>query len=89
MVVLLLELWLLLGCDQGWIQEFFVGGSNLKKLEKITAAAVGRAENWWFFLCFYAYFEKIGKKSWKKLEKILKNLSGVLPWVYKYSNQDQ
>ena len=29
----------------GWIQEFLMGGDNLKKLEKMTSAAVGRAEN--------------------------------------------
>ena len=34
-----------LGFAQGWIQEFFVGGANLKKLEKMTSAAVGRTEN--------------------------------------------
>ena len=30
---------------QGWIQEFFVVGANLKKMEKMTSAAVGRAKN--------------------------------------------
>ena len=74
---------------QGWIQEFFVGGDNLKKLEKMTSAAVGRAENWWFFLCFYAYLEKIGKKSWKNWKKSWKKFSGggdasphPPPWIH-------
>ena len=32
--------------EQGWIQEFYVGGgADLKKLEKMTCAGVGRAEN--------------------------------------------
>ena len=31
--------------EEGWIQEFFVGGANLKKLEKMTSAVVGRAKN--------------------------------------------
>ena len=30
---------------RGGSRNFFVGGANLKKLEKMTSAAVGRAEN--------------------------------------------
>ena len=60
--------------QQGWIQKFFVGGSNLKKLEKTTSAAVGRAKIDDFSYVFMHILKKIGGKILKKLEKILKKV---------------
>ena len=62
--------------DSGVDPGIFLGGANLKKLEKMTSADICRAEDWWSFFCFYAYLEKIGKKSWKNWKKSWKNFSG-------------
>ena len=65
----------ILSLGQGWIQEFFVGGSNLKKLEKTTSAAIGRAK-----IDDFSYvFMHILKKLEKNLEKIGKNLEKICP----------
>ena len=53
----------------------FCGGSNLKKLEKTTSAAVSRAK-----IDDFSYvFMHILKKLEKNLEKIGKNLEKICP----------
>ena len=45
--------------NQGWIQEFFVGWANLKKLEKMTSAP----KIYDFSHVFIHILKKLGKKS--------------------------